>query len=388
MTDQTPVERGLLATDVPSIRWSPASLGESECEPIHLTGSPAFPLPPSFLSAITAESAAVRQPAWGSRALREAIVGRVAQTTGVLLDPEHEVVVTNGAMHGLDCVFRALLAGGTRLGMICPTFFADRLLGDDVEVVRIDTRREDGWHLTDRAFEQLADVDAVFLVNPNNPTGVVYTEAELQAVVDTTDARGALLIVDEAYEAFVYDGRRHVSLLERAPDRVVTVQSFTKSFGLIAARVGCVFGPSHLLAPIRRILGWVTLASNPLTQPLAVAAIEAGDAWRGALVDQFVTNRALLVEALAAGKLPSGTSVPEGATFSMLDVSVSGAGSEEVARRLWIETGIACVPGIEFPGDPTVTDKFLRLPLGAPAAEMAEALDRLAGFFRSPRNSI
>ncbi len=381
MTDQSPMAAGLLAAEVPSIRWSPAFLGRSECEPIHLTGSPAIPLPPSFLSGITAESAAVRQPAWGSRALREAIAGRVAQTTGVLLDPEHEVVVTNGAMHGLDCVFRALLSAGTRLGMVCPTFFADRLLGDHVEVVRIDTSRDDGWHLTEREFEQLSEVDAVFLVNPNNPTGVVYTDAELQAVVEATEARGALLILDEAYEAFVYDGRRHVSMLELAPDRVVTVQSFTKSFGLVAARVGCVFGPSHLLAPIRRIVGWVTLASNPLTQPLAVAAIEAGEAWRGALVDQFVTNRALLVEALAAGKVPPGTSVPEGATFSMLDVSAFGGGSEEVARRLWVETGIACVPGIEFPGDPAVTDKFLRLPLGAPEAEMAEALDRLAGFF-------
>lgn len=379
--------RTRLNGDVPSIRWSPSGgeLGPSECDPLHLTGSPSVSLPEEFLQEVTPTLAGTRMPATGSDELRSAIARRVQSVSGVSIDPQDEVVVTNGAMHALDCVFRALIPRGGRVGMLCPTFFADRLLDEETEVVRFDTRRADGWHVDARLLDEIrqARLDAFFLVNPNNPTGVVYREDELRALVDATSAAETLLVVDEAYEAFVYDGRRHVSVmgLAGAGDRVVTVQSFTKSFGLVAARMGCAFGSARLVAPVARLLGWVSLASNPLPQALAVAALESAETWRPALVEQFAANRRQLAAARDAGALPAGTSMPEGATFSMLDVSRLGIGSESAAMLVWQKIGIACVPGIEFPGDPGVTDCFLRLPIGAPEPVFREALDRLAGFF-------
>lgn len=376
-----------LASDVPSIRWSPSGveLGPSECDLLPLAGSPSVSLPEEFLQGVTSTLAGTRMPASGSDELRSAIARRVQSVSGVAVDPKDEVVVTNGAMHALDCVFRALIPRGGRVGMLCPTFFADRLLDEETEVVRFDTRRADGWHVDARLLEEIrrTPLDAFFLVNPNNPTGVVYKEHELRALVEATSAAGTLLIVDEAYEAFVYEGRRHVSVmgLEGARDRLVTVQSFTKSFGLVAARMGCAFGPAHLIAGVARLLGWVSLASNPLPQALAVAALETAETWRPALVEQFAANRRLLAAAVDAGALPVGTSVPEGATFSMLDISRLGIGSESAATLVWQKTGIACVPGIEFPGDLAVTDGFLRLPIGAPEPVFREALDRLAEFF-------
>jgi aminotransferase len=374
--------------DVPSTAWSPSGdrLGETAVGPLALTGSPSVPLPEVFLAEIDTSLAATRVSARGRPELRDAIGARVARTTGVSLDPAVEIVVTNGAMHGLDVVFRALVPFGGTVGMLCPTFFADRLLEGRARVQRFDTRSEEGWRVTDRILDEIhrTRLDAFFLVNPNNPTGIVYTEDELRALVDATSATNTTLIVDEAYEAFVYEGRPHVSVLgiAQARDRVVTVQSFTKSFGLVAARVGMVFGAGHLMEPVARLLGWVTLASNPLSQALALAALTAAEHWRPSLVGQFDANRSQLAEAVAGGVLPPGTSVPEGATFSMLEVSDLGCGSEEAARLVWWETGIACVPGVEFPGDPEATDRFLRLPIGAPEATFVEALDRLGLFFR------
>jgi aspartate/methionine/tyrosine aminotransferase len=378
----------MAASDVPSTAWSPAGdrLGTTSCEPLALAGSPSLPLPPAFLGELDARLAGTRLPAAGHPALRAAIADRVAQTTQVALDPRSEVLVTNGAMHALDCVFRALVPAAGVVGFICPTFFADRLLDDRSQLVRFDTRPEDGWHLTSAVLEQIrrSRLDVLFVVNPNNPTGVVYTRDELAALVEVTAKNRTLLVVDEAYEAFVYDGARHVSVLEipEARDRVVTIQSFTKSFGLVAARVGCVFGPSALLHRVERVLSWVTLASNPLSQALAIAALGSADTWRARLIDQFIANRQVLIDAIGRGSLPPATPIPEGATFAALDISGLEAGSEEAARRLWRETGIACVPGVEFPGDSNVTNGFVRLPLGAPEDVFGEAMRRLEGFFR------
>lgn len=344
-----------------------------------------MPLPAGFLSEIDTRLASTRVSARGRLELRESIGRRVETTTGHVLDPQREILVTNGAMHGLDCVFRALLPDGAVVGMICPGFFADRLLSNRTRVVQIDTRKEDGWHITERVLAQVREsrLDALVIVNPGNPTGTVLSEEELRGLVDATEKDQSLLIVDEAYEAFVYDGRSHVSALSlrTARDRIVTVQSFTKSFGLVAARVGSVFGPTALIDPVARLLEWVTLASNPLSQAMALAALESADEWRPRLIDQFEKNRLRLAEAIAAGGLPPGTSVPEGATFSLLCVSGSGTGSEEAARRIWRDTGIACVPGIEFPGARDEMDRFVRLPIGAPEQVFVEALDRLRRFF-------
>ncbi len=378
----------MATSDVPSTAWSPAGdrLGPTSCEPLALAGSPSLHLPTAFLAELDTRLAGTRLPAAGRSDLRAAIAHHVGQTAQVMLDPRSEVLVTNGAMHALDCVFRALVPTAGVVGFICPTFFADRLLDARVQIVRFDTVPEDGWHLTAEVLEQIhrSRLDVLFVVNPNNPTGVVYTREELGAVVEATAKDRTLLVVDEAYEAFVYDQATHVSMLgiPEARDRVVTVQSFTKSFGLVAARVGCVFGPAALLERVARVLGWVSLASNPLSQALALAALESAGTWRPQLIDQFAANRRILVEAIGRGSLPPGTPIPEGATFAALDVSELGVGSEEAARRLWQKTGIACVPGVEFPGDVIVTNGFVRLPLGAPEEVFGEAMRRLEAFFR------
>ena len=371
---------------MPSGRWSEGrEFGPTAYTPLHLTGSPSVPLPAGFLSEIDGRLASTRVSARGRIELRQAIGRRVETTTGHSLDPQREILVTNGAMHGLDCVFRALIPDGAAVGMLCPSFFVDRLFADRARLVRIDTKREDGWHITDSVLAQVREsrLDALIVVNPGNPTGVVFSAEELAALVDATADARTLLIFDEAYEAFVYDGRSHVGALSLgvARDRLVTVQSFTKSFGLVAARVGTVFGAAALLDPVARLLEWVTLASNPLSQAMALASMESADEWRPKLIDQFEANRRRLVDAVAGGHLPPDTSIPEGATFSLLDVSGMGTGSEEASRQIWKGTGIACVPGIEFPGSPEVTDRFVRLPIGAPEAVFTDALDRLEGFF-------
>lgn len=184
----------LTSAEVPSTEWAPhsARLGPSRRDALVMTGSPSLRLPEQFLAEIDVDLATRRLPSRGRPALLDAIAAHLDQTTGVGLDPASQIAVTNGAMQALDCVFRALVPSGATVGMVCPTFFADRLLRGRVRLVGVDTRREDGWHLGEEVLEDLRAqaLDVLFLVNPNNPTGVVYTEEELRAVLDATAPTG------------------------------------------------------------------------------------------------------------------------------------------------------------------------------------------------------
>lgn len=375
----------LTGSDVPSTSWASGSprLGPSEMDPLVLHGSPTAPLLGTFLAELDPRLAGARVAARGRSDLLELLAIRPETSAGLHLDPTAQVVVTNGAMHGLDVVFRALIAPGSSVGILCPTFFADRLLRGWTHVVEFHTRPDDGWRLHADVLDRIrtARLDAFFLVNPNNPTGVVYTAAEIDALLEAVG--DALVVVDEAYEAFTYGGRRHVvaATLDSARERVVTVRSFTKSFGLGAARIGWVFGPADLMGLVSRHLAWVTLASNALSQSVALAALGAGEEWRGPLIAELHRNHRRITDAVDDGLLPSDTLIPEGATFAALDVSAWGGGSEDSARRVWTSTGIACVPWTEFPGERSVSERYLRLPLGAQPDVFDEALRRLAVVF-------
>ncbi len=378
----------LAASHVPSSAWSIGAerLGPTNQVPIPLAGGPTAEPTPQFLEKFGTEAAGLRAPARGMPELLAAIAARLRDTDGLDVSPDRDVVVTNGAMHAVDCTLRALTEPGARVGMICPTFFVDRLAtSHGVELVLFDTRADNGWHLTEELLSNVgeADLDAMLLVNPNNPTGVVYRSDELQRLLDETAADGTLFIVDEAYEGFLYDDADRVpfSSLPGAAERTVTLRSFTKSYGLRGARLGYAFGAEPLIARVARVVEWSTLACNPFSQAFALHALSDPDAWRAPLIEPFHVNRELVRCAVEDGRLSPHTVVPEGGTFVPLDVTPLGLGSREAAVLLWRQAGVACVPGAEFPGCTDTNDTFVRLPLGAAPDDFATVIARLAVAF-------
>lgn len=336
---------------------------------ISLAGGITDPLPPHVVEAGQAALAADRRPhSRGEARLREAISEKLSRDNDLPVDPGSGVVVTNGAMQAVACALQAYIEPGDEVVMLGPGFFVHHLIsfyGAEPRVVPC--REEDGYHVdVDRLRAAITDrTKILLLINPGNPTGVVYSVQELQEIAKLAETHDLLVISDEAYERFVYDGNVHVSIasLPGVARRTVTIHSFTKCYGLRAGRIGYAAGNEELIAPVAKAFEWATLTGNPASQAMAWAALVGPQDWIEEGMQSLLDNRDLIRGRLEESELIS-TVVPQGATFYYLNFSRLGVGEEEFCRHLLARFGVPTVPGASFAGGEMQEGCYLRLPFG------------------------
>jgi aspartate/methionine/tyrosine aminotransferase len=342
-----------------------------------LSGTPQTP-PPAHVLEAAARAARESGTAHsqGLPALREAIAAKLARDNGIVADPETEVLVTGGAQQGLCLALMAVLDPGDEVVVPTPAYFLDGLLAlAAVHAVWVPTSPATGYALdVDRIARVVTPrTRAIVLVNPSNPGGHVATPAELQALGALAARRDLTLVCDESYERIVYDGRRHVSVaaLPGVRDRVVTVHSCSKTYALAGWRVGYAAGPADAVAAMRKLLEWVQLGCDAVSQHAALAALAGPQEWTFAIREAFEANRDRLVK--EAGPLPGMPYVvPEGNPNLFLDVRRAGRSAAEVAAHLLDRHGIRTTPGEFFQ-----TPGFVRLEFGGALETVAEAGRRL-----------
>ena len=220
---------------MPSIAAERALAGR---DMLPLKGSVAAQLPPHVREAIAAalDEHAVTPPSQGHVDLREAI----ARILPAPADPERELLVTNGAMHALSLVFRALLDAGDEVIVPTPCYFFAGLVERAGGVfVPVPTRAQDCWRWNPDAIEAAVTPRSRVLVltNPNNPTGYLPTRAELDDLLAVASRHGLTVIADEAYERCIHEGE--LASAWGAPN-VILVRSLGKSLAMPAWRIGFV----------------------------------------------------------------------------------------------------------------------------------------------------
>lgn len=370
---------------VPSTIWAQdmAAVAKSRgVDVISLAGGMIGQLPPHIVEAGQAALEADRRShSRGKARLREAVSDKLARDNGISVDPESGIVVTNGAMQALACAFQAYINPGDQVVMLGPGFFVHYLIsfyGGEPRVVPC--REEDGYHLdADRLRSAITDrTRMLLLINPGNPTGVVYTMEELQEIARLAEEHDLVVISDEAYERFVYDGREHVSFasLPGMERRTLTIHSFTKCYGLRGARIGYAAGRRALVDPVASVFEWSTLTCNPSSQAMARAALDGPQDWFEKEIDGFVENRQL-IQGRLHGANGISTLLPEGATFFYLNFTDLEVGQEEFCGHLLARYGVPTVPGTSFAGGEQQEGGYLRLPFGGSAATMERAVHGL-----------
>jgi aspartate/methionine/tyrosine aminotransferase len=322
---------------------------------IPLRGSLAAPLPGHVREAVQAalDEHAAAPPSRGHAVLREAI----AQSLGV--DPEREVIVTNGAMHALGVVFRALLEPGDEVIVPTPAYF----FGGPIEraggrAVEVPSREEDGWRWDADAIERAVTPRATVLVlcNPNNPTGYLPTRDELDVLLALAERHGLTVVTDEAYERCVFEG-------EVAPARgehVVLVRSLGKSLAMPSWRIGFVAGPEALVDRCLRELEWDVLRVGHVVQAAAAAALAGPQDWLDDVVVAYRRDRDAAYAAVSDDPLLS-AALPASTPFLFLNLG-------PLAAENLLAAGIAVVDGAAF-GAPG----YARLPF-AGAADLEDEL--------------
>jgi aminotransferase len=347
-------------------------------------GFPDFPAPePIKAAAAAAVMADVNQYAitWGAKRLRDALVAKHERFTGLRFDPEREVTVCCGATECMASVALALVDPGDEVVVFEPyyeNYGPDAILSGAVpRFVRL---REPDWTFdpAELAAAFNSRTRAIIVNTPNNPTGKVFTRAELEAIAALCRQWDAVCITDEIYEHILYDGTEHVSMatLEGMRDRTVTISGLSKTWSLTGWRIGWCLAPPDLTQAIRKVHDFLTVGAPAPLQEAAVTALEMPDSYYTALADGYRERRALLVPILEAAGFR--TFVPRGAYYVMTDISGFGFPDDvSFARWLVSEVGVAGVPGSSFYSDPAAGSQRLRFHFARRRETLDAAAERL-----------
>lgn len=297
-------------------------------------------------------------PGPGIPELRAAVAEHRAARYGLTHDPDTEVLVTVGATEAISAALLALVDRGEEVLLIEPYYdsyaAAVALAGATRRCVPL-VADGDRFALD---LETLAGAitpatRALLLNSPHNPTGTVFTRAELMALATLAVEHDLLVITDEVYEHLVFDGAEHVPIatLPGMAQRTLSVSSAGKTFSVTGWKIGWVCGPAPLVAAVRAVKQFLTFVGGAPFQPAVAHALRAELGW----VEKHRTALQDKQHRLARGLRAAGFGVrrTEGTYFVCADVRPLGySDGIEFCRNLPTRAGVVAVPVQVFVDDP------------------------------------
>lgn len=254
----------------------------------------------------------------GNPTLIAALVEKVRKKNGLQIDGPGSIYVAPGATGALFAAATATISAGDEVLILSPFWplvrgmvVARNATPVEVPVVHLNLdaialRREIAAYVTPKTA-------AIYVNTPHNPTGHVFSEDQLAAVVGVAKDHGLWIWADEVYEDYVYSGD-HVSVAKMAPDRTLTAFSFSKAYGMTGYRCGYLVGPKHIIGLARRAMTYVWYSTPTPSQYLAERALADGAAW-------LADAKAAYWKAGQAAAQRLGVPEPRGSTFLFLDVA-------------------------------------------------------------------
>jgi aminotransferase len=273
------------------------------------------------------------------------------------LDPETEVTVCCGATEAMISTLLALVDAGEEVVVFEPfyeNYGPDTILsGATPKFVSLRPPREPEGEWSFDPAELRAAFSArtrVIIVNtPNNPTGKVFTRAELEYIRDLCLEFDVVAVTDEIYEHILYDGARHVSLatIDGMRDRTVTINGMSKTYSVTGWRVGWAVAPPTLTSAIRKVHDFLTVGAPSPLQAAGAVALALPESYYQGLAEGYQRRRDRVLKALREAGFRAFT--PRGAYYIMSDVSSFGFESDLAFVKYMVEEGgIAAVPGSSF----------------------------------------
>lgn len=328
-------------------------------------GEPDFDTPEHIKAAAVA---AINQgqtkytPVGGTAAVKEAIIAKLERDNG-LRYALSEVTTNSGGKHTLFNAFHALFGADDEVLIPTPYWvsYSDMVILTGARPKLLTTTEETGFKLTAaRLKAAIGPTSKALLLNsPSNPTGAAYTEHELDRLIEVIEPTDLIVISDEVYEKFLYDSPRCAQILARKPelrDRVLLVNSVSKTYAMTGWRLGYAAGPAELIKAIETLQSQSTSNPSSISQAAAVAALTGTQEPVGVMAAEFATRRNYIVDRLRA--IPGLTcTLPEGAFYVFPNVSgyfgATGPDSRiesatDLALYLLEEARVALVAGEGF----------------------------------------
>jgi len=352
-------------------------------------GFPDFSAPAEIkLAAQQAVAADVNQYAitWGAKKLRDAIARRLGVGQGLTVDPEKEITVCCGSTEAMIATLLAVSNAGDEVVVFEPfyeNYGPDAVLsGARPRFVKLRPPNDDGneWTFDEKELRRAFDrhTKAIIVNTPNNPTGKVFTRAELELIRDLCVEFDVLAITDEIYEHILYDGTEHISMasLDGMRERTVTINGMSKTYSVTGWRVGWAVAPEKITNAIRKVHDFLTVGAPAPLQEAGAAALGFSAEYYRKLAEGYRSRRDHLMPALTAAGFQCFR--PRGAYYVMTDISAFGFKDDvSFAKYLVEDIGVATVPGSSFYNDPRDGAKQIRFAFCKKPETLDEAARRL-----------
>jgi aspartate aminotransferase len=322
-------------------------------------------------------------PAAGEPKLRQAIADKLRADNQLDYQAKN-VIVTNGGKHSLFNLMLALIEPGDEVIIPAPYWLSYpemvRLAGGTPVIV--ETSQEQEYRITaDQLRNAITPRSKLFVLNsPSNPTGTVYTLAELKALAEVIVERDLLVVSDEIYEKILYDGAEHVSIGALGSEifqRTLISNGFAKSYSMTGWRVGYLAGSLELIQAIDTIQSHSTSNVCTFAQYGAIAALESSQACLQEMLAAFTQRRQVMLDRIRAiPRLSCPT--PNGAFYVFVDISQLGMTSLEFSDALLEAQKVAVIPGISFGAD-----RCIRFSYATDMESIEKGMDRLNQFVGS-----
>jgi aspartate/methionine/tyrosine aminotransferase len=312
----------------------------------------------------------------GTEALRELIA---ALYPGATID---NVLVSNGGSEANYVTTWSLLEPGDSVVMEVPNYMqlwgASQAFAREVRPFQL--LEESGWAPDLDELDERLDpsVRVIIVTNPNNPTGAILSEDEIESIILGAERNGAWIIADEIYNGAELDGRRAPSFWGRY-DRLIITAGLSKAYGLPGLRIGWAVGPKDFIRDLWSYKDYTSIAPNTLSDLCARIALSPATKPKIYERTHAILNQNLQpLEEWLAERSDIFSYLPPRAgaiCYTRYDLDI---GSSELAQRLKDEVSVLIVPGDHFN-----MDGYMRIGYGVPRPELIEALDRIETVIRS-----
>jgi aminotransferase len=322
-------------------------------------GMPNFPPPKEIIEAAhRAIDGDFHQYAitWGTPRLRQAIADKYRKFYGMEVDPDRNVTVCCGSTETMLATLMAVLNPGDEVIIFEPFYenYGPGCIMSQAEPVYVPLEPPDFSFDADRLRRAVSPRTRAIIVNsPNNPSGKVFSRAELQLIADVCLEHDLLAITDEIYEHILYDGETHIPIatLPGMADRTITISGISKSYSVTGWRIGYAVANAELSVGIRRAHDFITVGAPHPLQEAAVTALNLPDSYYVYLRESYQARRDLLFGKVEEAGFKAFN--PKGAYYILTDVAhwlpeYGCADDHEFAMFLVKEIGVATVPGSSF----------------------------------------
>ena len=316
---------------------------------------------------------------WGAQNFREALAKKQSHYMGLPIDPDREVVATCGSTEAMMCAMMTVADPGDKVIVFSPfyeNYGADTILSG-AEPIYVPLNPPDfsfDPEVLEDAFRQ--HPKALVLCNPSNPSGKVFTRAELEVIAALAEKYDAYVITDEVYEHIVYAPHQHTyfATLPGMWQRTLSCSSLSKTYSITGWRLGYIIAPADIIERAKKVHDFLTVGCAAPLMEAVMPALEFGQDYYDGLLAKYTHKKDLFLQGL--DDLGIAHTDPQGAYYVLLDIGEYGYDSDlTFCEDLAAKVGVGAVPGSSFFREPV--NHLIRMHFAKNDETLYEALNRL-----------